>query len=188
MNALPWIVASLALLLSPQPDATLDGGKDVPLPKRIAGADPALPGIARDAGVQGYQVFEITLTGEGKPTDIRVLRGIPLLDQVAVEAIRKWRYEPTLVDGVARRVRFRQVVDMFLRVPEALKAHEAVASNAKAAAEWRVLSIGQIAKYVDRDRQRVTSQLLDLARDVDPAVAEAARSAIDAVPPPPVKK
>jgi periplasmic protein TonB len=29
-----------------------------------------------------------------------VLRSIPLLDAAAIEAARKWRYEPTLLNGM----------------------------------------------------------------------------------------
>jgi protein TonB len=32
------------------------------------------------------------------------LRGIPLLDAAAVEAVRQWVYTPTLVNGVPARV------------------------------------------------------------------------------------
>jgi len=32
---------------------------------------------------------------------IRVIRGHPLLDQAAVDAVRQWRYEPTYLNGVA---------------------------------------------------------------------------------------
>ena len=33
-------------------------------------------------------------------TDVKILRGIPLLDQAAVSAVRQWVYTPTLLNGV----------------------------------------------------------------------------------------
>jgi protein TonB len=33
-------------------------------------------------------------------TDVRVLRGLPLLDRAAIEAVRQWVYTPTLLNGV----------------------------------------------------------------------------------------
>jgi protein TonB len=33
-------------------------------------------------------------------TDVKVLRGLPALDQAAVEAVRQWVYTPTLLNGV----------------------------------------------------------------------------------------
>jgi protein TonB len=32
--------------------------------------------------------------------DVKLLRGIPLLDQAAIEAVRQWAYQPTLLNGV----------------------------------------------------------------------------------------
>ena len=32
--------------------------------------------------------------------DVKVLRGRPLLDQAAIEAVRQWVYTPTLLNGV----------------------------------------------------------------------------------------
>ena len=42
----------------------------------------------------------VVVDAEGVPTDVRVVKGVPLLDAAAVEAVRQWRYEPTLMNGV----------------------------------------------------------------------------------------
>ena len=36
----------------------------------------------------------------GNVTNVRVLRSIPLLDQAAIDAVKQWKYEPTLLNGV----------------------------------------------------------------------------------------
>jgi protein TonB len=51
--------------------------------------------------VQGVVIMEATIGVDGKVTDVRLLRPIPLLDQAALEAVRQWEYEPTIVNGVA---------------------------------------------------------------------------------------
>jgi hypothetical protein len=33
-------------------------------------------------------------------TDVKVLRGIPLLDNAALDAVKQWTYSPTLLNGV----------------------------------------------------------------------------------------
>lgn len=31
--------------------------------------------------------------------DVKVLRSIPLLDQAAIDAVRQWKYSPTILNG-----------------------------------------------------------------------------------------
>ena len=44
-------------------------------------------------------LVEFTITIDGGVTDARILRGIPLLDEAALDCVRQWRYEPVLFDG-----------------------------------------------------------------------------------------
>jgi periplasmic protein TonB len=50
--------------------------------------------------VQGVVILEATIGPRGDVTAVTVLRGIPLLDQPAIDAVRQWVYEPTLLNGV----------------------------------------------------------------------------------------
>jgi periplasmic protein TonB len=76
------------------------GGQIRP-PAKIRNVPPVYPQIAQSARVQGVVIIEATIDRTGKVTQTRVLRSIPLLDQAALDAVRKWEYEPTLVNGVA---------------------------------------------------------------------------------------
>src|SRR5882672_10238499 len=106
--------AAFALaLISVGSDATagppLVAGRDVPPPKRVQYAAAPFPALARAtfppvAGIIGLQ---LTLSEAGRPVDVLVLNRIPALDFAAVEAAKKWEYEPTSVDGVPRRVILR---------------------------------------------------------------------------------
>jgi len=62
---------------------------------------PVYPPIAESARVQGVVIIEATIGVDGTVTDAKVLRSIPLLDQAALDAVRQWRYTPTLVEGTA---------------------------------------------------------------------------------------
>jgi len=53
------------------------------------------------AGVHGTVILELTIGEDGAVSNVRVLRSIPLLDAAAVDAARKWRYTPTLLNGRA---------------------------------------------------------------------------------------
>ena len=64
--------------------------------------------------VEGIILLQVTLSEAGRPVDIVVLKGVPLLDLVAIEAVKQWEYEPTSVDGVPRRVILKAVIELFL--------------------------------------------------------------------------
>ena len=76
------------------------GGQIRP-PLKIRNVPPVYPQIAQSARVQGVVIIEATIDRTGKVTQTRVLRSVPLLDQAALDAVRKWEYEPTRVTGVA---------------------------------------------------------------------------------------
>jgi periplasmic protein TonB len=69
--------------------------------------------------VQGVVIMEATLGTDGKVTDVKVLRSIPLLDQAAIDAVRQWEYTPTLLNGVAVPVRMSVTVNFTLKPPAA---------------------------------------------------------------------
>lgn len=75
------------------------GGRVRP-PQKTKDVRPLYPEIARAARVQGVVIMEVTLGVDGKVTDAKVLRSIPLLDAAALDAVRRWEFEPTLLKGV----------------------------------------------------------------------------------------
>ena len=83
----------------PPPQAVRVGGQ-IKEPKKLKNVNPAYPDIAKQARVQGVVILECTISPQGKVTDVKVLRGIPLLDAAAVEAVKQWVYSPTLLIGV----------------------------------------------------------------------------------------
>jgi protein TonB len=54
---------------------------------------------AQRANVRGTALVEFTIATDGSVTDARILRGIPLVDEAALDCAREWRYEPVLCDG-----------------------------------------------------------------------------------------
>jgi TonB family protein len=55
--------------------------------------------MAKQARVEGTVILEATISAQGRVNDVKVLRGIPLLDNSAIDAVRQWRYSPTLLNG-----------------------------------------------------------------------------------------
>jgi protein TonB len=74
------------------------GGRVQP-PAKLRHVAPAYPELARRARQQGRVVLECTIDADGRVVDARVLRGVPLLDQAALDAVRQWVYAPTLLNG-----------------------------------------------------------------------------------------
>lgn len=83
----------------PPPQAVRVGGQ-IKEPKKLKAVAPNYPDIAKQARVQGIVILECTISPQGKVTDVKVLRGIPLLDAAAIEAVKQWVYSPTLLNGV----------------------------------------------------------------------------------------
>jgi|WetSurMetagenome_2_1015567.scaffolds.fasta_scaffold444167_1 TonB family protein len=81
----------------PDRNGTYRPGGPVAPPHRVD--MPQYPTDAKDAGIQGAVVAEITINEMGRVTDAKVVRSVPLLDDAALKAVREWRYEPTIVNG-----------------------------------------------------------------------------------------
>jgi protein TonB len=60
---------------------------------------PVYPQIAKAARSQGVVKIEATIATDGRIKDLRVVSGPPLLVNAALEAVRQWRYQPTLLNG-----------------------------------------------------------------------------------------
>ena len=76
-------------------------GVDVKQPIRVANASPVYPPAAREQGIQGVVILDAHVDPEGRVVEVRTMRSIPLLDSAAIDAVRLWRFAPTLVDGQA---------------------------------------------------------------------------------------
>jgi protein TonB len=67
--------------------------------KLVFGPRPAYPPLARATRTQGTVKIQAIIGRDGAIENLRVLSGPPLLIAAAVEAVRQWRYQPTLLNG-----------------------------------------------------------------------------------------
>jgi len=79
-------------------------GGDVREPRIVKLVPPVYPTIASKARVSGTVVMEAILTEDGTVDQIRVISGHPLLVEAAISCVKHWKYEPTLLNGIAVRV------------------------------------------------------------------------------------
>ena len=92
------VAAGVGVRAGASSDAPVRVGGNLPPPRKIRDAPAVTPRLARDAGVFGTVILEITIDAAGAVRDARVLRSIPLLDAAALDAVRQWRYEPTILN------------------------------------------------------------------------------------------
>lgn len=100
-GALPNIgTVAIAPPSPPEDRKPVRAGGKVQFPKRVHFVEPVYPQIAVAARVDGTVFLEATIDESGNVVNMRVLRGHPLLDAAAKEAVAKWRYSPTTLNGV----------------------------------------------------------------------------------------
>ena len=75
-------------------------GGNIQAPKKVTDVNPVYPPIAQSARVQGVVIIEAIIGPDGRVTEAKVLRSIPLLDAAALDAVKQWVYTPTLLNGV----------------------------------------------------------------------------------------
>jgi len=72
--------------------------------KLIFHPSPQYPELAKMARIQGTVVLEAIISRDGTIQDLKASSGHPLLVPAAVDAVRRWRYQPTLLNGEAVEV------------------------------------------------------------------------------------
>jgi protein TonB len=92
------VVGGLAEI-KPLPKPIRVGGT-IKEPRKIKNVVPEYPSVAQASRVQGIVVLECIIGLDGRVEKAKVVQGMPLLDDAALEAVRQWRYTPTLFQGV----------------------------------------------------------------------------------------
>lgn len=80
--------------------AAAGGGDREAVP--LVRVDPDYPPRARQQGVEGYVVVRFTITPVGTVADVEVIDSKPpyIFDRSVIRAVRKWRYNPKIENGV----------------------------------------------------------------------------------------
>ncbi len=73
-------------------------GGQVQAAKLISQAQPIYPALARQARIQGTVVLHAIIGKDGRVKELQVISGHPLLVQAALDAVKQWGYQPTLLN------------------------------------------------------------------------------------------
>jgi protein TonB len=96
-----WLTAAAA----PQSDADLPIlVPSMPDWKLAHKVEPEYPALALERLVQGTVRLIVLIGKDGRPEQLRLIRGHPLLAAAAFDAIKQWRYSPTFRGGKPVRV------------------------------------------------------------------------------------
>jgi protein TonB len=55
--------------------------------------------MAKSAGVEGSVVIDVSIDPSGKVAATKVLSGPVMLREAALDAVRRWKYQPASLDG-----------------------------------------------------------------------------------------
>ena len=80
------------------PTAPAAVGGRVKEPRLISSVTPVYPQAAMQANVQGDVKIQATIDETGRVTKMKVVSGPALLQRAAMEALRQWRYAPSILD------------------------------------------------------------------------------------------
>ncbi len=75
-------------------------GGAVPQPRKTWHVAPEYPRMARIRRTQGIVILQVMVDRQGEVSNVSVLRSVEGLVDAAIAAVRQWRYEPTIVDGM----------------------------------------------------------------------------------------
>jgi protein TonB len=77
-------------------------GKGITAPVPIYRVEPSYSEEARKAKWQGAVTVSLVVDSHGRPQNVRVIRPLGLgLDEMAVEAVQRWKFKPGSKNGKA---------------------------------------------------------------------------------------
>lgn len=76
-------------------------GGNLKAPTKVRDVRPIYPPAMRDAGIEGIVPMEAVINREGAVTTVRVVSALvhPELAKAAIEAVKQWKFTPTLLNG-----------------------------------------------------------------------------------------
>jgi TonB family protein len=113
-NALPGVISSssMAAPVAPEarPEAPVVIGGKVAEPKPIYRALPVYPVSAKQAGIAGDVVIQTTIDQKGNVAGMHVVSGPLMLRQAALDALHRWKFQPSTLDGQAIAVQMQVTI------------------------------------------------------------------------------
>jgi protein TonB len=99
------IISATPVAAPPPPPPKVETPKRIKVGGQVQSAlaisrpQPIYPPLAKQARISGTVRLEALISKQGTIESLRVIQGHPLLVQAALDAVRQWRYRPTVLNG-----------------------------------------------------------------------------------------
>jgi periplasmic protein TonB len=101
-NAVTGIIGSTSSSPAPpvmKPEGEIKVGGQVTDPVLLSKIAPIYPVVAKEAGIEGDVVIKTSLDKDGNVGHMEIVSGPAMLRQPALEALRRWKYKPSTLNG-----------------------------------------------------------------------------------------
>lgn len=99
-----------------EPTGPIHVGGDVQAPVKLSAPNPNYTEIARKARIQGVVIVQAIIDKDGSVQNVKLLKGLPMgLDQAAIDAIKKWKFQPATLNGKPVTVYYNLTVNFTLQ-------------------------------------------------------------------------
>jgi TonB family protein len=99
--------APLAVPAANGPSTEVRVGGNVQLPALVSRRDPIYPYVARAARIQDVVILEGAVGTNGRMKELKVVSGMQVFRQAAIDAVRQWVYKPAMLNGTPVEARVR---------------------------------------------------------------------------------
>jgi len=89
-------------------------GGNVQAAKIVKKVQPVYPLLARQTRIEGVVRLHVIIAKDGTIAQLELISGHPLLAQAAIDAVRQWVYQPTLLNG--KPVEVDTVIDVYFNL------------------------------------------------------------------------
>ena len=87
------------VVTAPPPPRRVGGA--IKAPVKVVNVPPLYPELAQRTRVEDVVILETVIDESGNVTSVRVLRGHPLLNQAALDAVQRWKFTPARLNDEA---------------------------------------------------------------------------------------
>jgi periplasmic protein TonB len=106
-----WLVSPLVAQVHPERVRMTESASQKLILKKVR---PLYPEEARKKGIQGSVALSVRIGKSGDVINMKLVSGDPALAPAAIEAVKRWKYKPFLIDGNALEVDTQVTVNFTL--------------------------------------------------------------------------